>query len=80
MTVIGQAHSLIHRNGAPRVQTDIRIGTRTDKTQTMRQKVEKVQQLLRDEEGGTAKQVDAEGNAGKGDAPEGLGVGGAGAI
>lgn len=26
--VIGKAHALIHQSGAPRIQTDMRVGTR----------------------------------------------------
>ena len=33
MRVIGQAHTLLHENGVVRIQSDIRIGTRTDKKQ-----------------------------------------------
>ena len=28
MTLIGQAHALLHENGVVRVQSDIRVGTR----------------------------------------------------
>jgi uncharacterized protein (TIGR00106 family) len=44
--VIGQAHSLLHDQGIVRIQTDIRIGSRTDKAQTMEDKVSAVQKLL----------------------------------
>jgi uncharacterized protein (TIGR00106 family) len=46
MTVIGQAHSLLHSQGIFRIQTDIRIGSRTDKSQTMEDKVSAVEKLL----------------------------------
>jgi len=46
MRVVGQAHSLVHRTGAKRVQTSMRVGTRTDKTQTAASKVERVEALL----------------------------------
>jgi uncharacterized protein (TIGR00106 family) len=46
MTVIGQAHSLLHSQGIVRIQTDIRIGSRTDKSQTMEDKVSAVEKLL----------------------------------
>lgn len=46
MRVIGQAHSLLHANGVVRIQSDIRVGSRTDKKQTPEDKVAKVQQLL----------------------------------
>ncbi|KAI9734286.1 MAG: hypothetical protein M1834_002390 [Cirrosporium novae-zelandiae] len=48
MTVIGQAHALLHQQGILRVQTDIRVGTRTDKMQSPADKVAKVEQLLKE--------------------------------
>ncbi|KAL1869084.1 hypothetical protein VTK73DRAFT_3392 [Phialemonium thermophilum] len=50
MKVIGQAHALLHENGAKRVQTSMRVGTRTDKKQTAADKVKKVEQILEQEE------------------------------
>ncbi|KAJ5216334.1 uncharacterized protein N7498_002741 [Penicillium cinerascens] len=44
--VIGQAHTLLHQQGIVRIQTDIRVGSRTDKVQTAEDKVNKVRQLL----------------------------------
>lgn len=35
MRVIGQCHALLHENGVVRIQSDIRVGTRTDKAQKM---------------------------------------------
>ena len=46
MRVIGQCHALLHQNGVVRIQSDIRVGTRTDKSQTFAQKVEAVETLL----------------------------------
>jgi uncharacterized protein YqgV (UPF0045/DUF77 family) len=46
MRVIGQAHSLLHAGGVVRIQTDIRVGSRTDKTQTIEDKIAVVQALL----------------------------------
>ena len=46
MRVIGQAHTLVHKNGVVRVQTDIRAGTRTDKKQSFADKVAKVEEIL----------------------------------
>ncbi|RPA80895.1 cell wall biogenesis protein-like protein Ecm15 [Ascobolus immersus RN42] len=46
MRVIGQAHQMLHENNILRVQSDIRVGTRTDKSQTAQQKVDKVHQIL----------------------------------
>ena len=44
--VIGQAHSLVHQTGAVRIQTSMRVGTRTDKEQTAEDKVKRVNDLL----------------------------------
>ncbi|KAI5298317.1 hypothetical protein KEM55_003544, partial [Ascosphaera atra] len=44
--VIGQCHKILHDNGVLRVQTDVRVGTRTDKSQSMTDKVDKVNKLL----------------------------------
>ncbi|KAJ5168991.1 cell wall biogenesis protein Ecm15 [Penicillium canariense] len=44
--VIGQAHTLLHQQGIVRIQTDIRVGSRTDKEQSFEDKVNKVRQLL----------------------------------
>lgn len=46
MRVIGQAHCLLHANGVVRIQSDIRVGSRTDKKQSPADKVAKVEQLL----------------------------------
>ena len=46
MTVIGQAHTMLHEKGVVRIQTDIRVGSRTDKTQTMQDKVSAVEKIL----------------------------------
>ncbi|KAF7116483.1 hypothetical protein CNMCM5793_004771 [Aspergillus hiratsukae] len=44
--VIGFAHTLIHQEGVPRIQTDIRIQTRTDKVQPMEGNLVSVQRIL----------------------------------
>ncbi|KAJ5776062.1 uncharacterized protein N7511_001073 [Penicillium nucicola] len=44
--VIGQAHTVLHQQGIVRIQTDIRVGSRTDKTQSFEDKVSKVRELL----------------------------------
>jgi len=46
MRVIGQAHTLLHANGVVRIQSDIRVGSRTDKKQSPADKVAKVEALL----------------------------------
>ncbi|KAJ9297505.1 hypothetical protein DTO271G3_4280 [Paecilomyces variotii] len=44
--VIGQAHTILHEQGVLRIQTDVRVGTRTDKHQSFEDKVNKINQLL----------------------------------
>jgi len=39
-------HETLHEMGVPRIATQIKIGTRTDRTQTMQDKVESVQKKL----------------------------------
>ena len=46
MKVIEQCHAAIHAMGCPRIATDIRIGTRVDKTGTLHNKVASVEKLL----------------------------------
>ena len=43
---IKRCHEQIHEMGAPRISTSIRLGTRTDRLQTMQEKVESVQRHL----------------------------------
>ncbi|CAD6502245.1 BgTH12-02484 [Blumeria graminis f. sp. triticale] len=51
--IIGQAHTLVHKNQAVRIQSDIRVGTRTDKCQRFSQKVSKVEEILGAEKSST---------------------------
>ncbi|KDE03355.1 hypothetical protein MVLG_06161 [Microbotryum lychnidis-dioicae p1A1 Lamole] len=46
MKVIEECHQAVHAMGCPRIATDIRIGTRTDKQGSLDNKVSSVQQLL----------------------------------
>ncbi|OTB02258.1 hypothetical protein M426DRAFT_200094 [Hypoxylon sp. CI-4A] len=46
MRVIGQAHTVVHSKGVVRVQSSMRAGTRTDKKQTAKDKVKRVEDLL----------------------------------
>ena len=48
MNAIRQCHERIHEMGAPRVSTSIRIGTRTDRDQTMQDKIDSVTSKLAD--------------------------------
>ena len=41
-----QCHEALHAMGVPRITTSMRLGTRTDKPQTMEDKVRKVENLL----------------------------------
>ena len=45
---IKRCHEVIHEMGAPRISTTIRVGTRTDRDQTMADKVKSVQNKLSD--------------------------------
>ncbi len=50
-TVFGalrRCHELLHEMGAPRVSTNLRVGSRTDRAQTMADKVESVQAKIRE--------------------------------
>ena len=46
MNLIGACHAMLHEKGIVRIQSDIRAGSRTDKSQTARDKVEAVEMLL----------------------------------
>jgi len=48
--VIGLTHQMLHERGVPRIQSDIRIGTRTDKVQSIEDKVKAVTDLLAQDE------------------------------
>lgn len=39
---IKQCHEVVHETGAPRITTTIKLGTRTDREQTMEEKVSSV--------------------------------------
>ena len=41
-----RCHEQLHEMGAPRVSTNIRLGTRVDKTQTMTDKIKSVQEKI----------------------------------
>lgn len=43
---VKRCHEAVHQMGAPRVTTSIRIGTRTDRTDSMDDKVRSVQQKM----------------------------------
>ncbi len=43
---IKKCHEVVHGMGAPRITTSIKVGTRTDREQTMEEKVRSVEKLL----------------------------------
>jgi uncharacterized protein (TIGR00106 family) len=46
MAAVKKCHEVVHQMGAPRISTTIRLGTRTDKNQTMKDKIRSVKQKL----------------------------------
>ena len=44
---IKKCHEVVHAMGAPRITTSIKVGTRTDRAQTMEEKVRSVEEKLR---------------------------------
>jgi uncharacterized protein (TIGR00106 family) len=47
-TAVKRCHEVIHEMGAPRVSSNMKFGTRTDRAQTMDDKVRSVQEKLQD--------------------------------
>ena len=43
---IKRCHETLHEMGVPRISTNIRVGTRTDRKQTMEEKIKSVEQKL----------------------------------
>ena len=43
---VKECHETVHQMGAPRISTTIKLGTRTDREQTMADKVSSVEELL----------------------------------
>lgn len=46
-SAIKKCHETLHKLGVPRISSDIRFGTRTDKPQTMEDKIKSVEEKLR---------------------------------
>ena len=42
MMAVKRCHEVVHQNGAPRISTALKIGTRTDRVQTMKDKINSV--------------------------------------
>ena len=49
MAAIKRCHEVVHGMGAPRISTTLKLGTRTDREQTMEEKVRSVEEKLRGE-------------------------------
>src|SRR5690242_21801857 len=43
---VKRCHEVVHEMGAPRITTTIKVGTRTDRVQTMEEKVSSVKEKL----------------------------------
>jgi len=43
---VKRCHEVVHEMGAPRISTTVRVGTRTDRAQTMKDKIDSVNQKL----------------------------------
>ncbi len=48
-SAVKKCHETIHHMGAPRISTNIRVGTRTDRSQTMNDKIKSVEDKLKSE-------------------------------
>ncbi|MDH2435775.1 hypothetical protein WH50_10390 [Pokkaliibacter plantistimulans] len=46
MAAVKRCHEVVHRMGAPRISSTLRVGTRTDRQQSMADKIESVVQKL----------------------------------
>lgn len=45
---VKRCHEVVHEMGAPRISTSIRVGTRTDRDQTMEDKIKSVEAKLKE--------------------------------
>ncbi len=46
MAAVKKCHEEIHEMGAPRITSSMRLGTRTDRNQTMQDKIDSVREVL----------------------------------
>lgn len=46
MQVVGQVHMFLHNQGYVRIHSDLRVGTRIDKAQTMQDKIDTVEKKM----------------------------------
>jgi uncharacterized protein (TIGR00106 family) len=44
---VKRCHEKLHQMGAPRISTNLRFGTRTDRNQSMEDKVQSVEKILK---------------------------------
>ncbi|KAM0400275.1 hypothetical protein ACHAPZ_006439 [Fusarium culmorum] len=49
MAAVGKAHAAVHKRGVVRIQSSMRVGSRTDKKQTAEEKVKRVENILANE-------------------------------
>ena len=47
MEAVKQCHRRVHEMGAPRISTSLRVGTRTDRGQTLSDKIQSVQEKMK---------------------------------
>lgn len=47
LAAVKRCHQVVHEMGAPRISTIIKLGTRTDRAQTMQDKIRSVEEKLR---------------------------------
>lgn len=47
MEAVKQCHRRVHEMGAPRISTNLRVGTRTDRGQTLSDKIQSVQEKMK---------------------------------
>lgn len=47
MKAVKQCHQRVHEMGAPRISTSLRVGTRTDRGQTLSDKIQSVQEKMK---------------------------------
>ena len=48
LAAVKRCHEVVHEMGAPRISSTIKLGTRTDRRQSARSKVESVEEILRE--------------------------------
>lgn len=46
LAAVKRCHEVIHEMGAPRISTNLRLGTRTDRAQTMEDKIRSVEKQM----------------------------------